>query len=252
MRIIPVLDLAAGAAVHAAGGARVKYRPVESVLVPGGPVDPRALARGYREQLGAHECYAADLDAIEGRVVQRKLLRDLADRRLGFGDGLLVDAGAADVAGARHILDLGASGVVIGLETLGGMDELARIVTALGAERISLSLDLRQGRPLAHPGNRDRLGPGSSPVQVAELAYSAGVRSILVLDLARVGAGSGADHELLANLQRALPEVSFLVGGGIAGREELGRLRASGCAGALVASAIHDGRITAADLAEYS
>lgn len=250
MRVIPVLDLADGAVVHAAGGVRSSYRPVRSVLLPGGPAAPQTLARAYREQLGARECYAADLDAIEGGMVQRKLLAALADRRLGFGDGLFVDAGATDVAGARHLLELGASGVVIGLETLRGMDELAGIVTALGAARITLSLDLRQGRPLTHPRNRDGLGPDSSPIQVAALAYRAGTRFILALDLVRVGAGSGVDHELLANLQRALPEVSFLVGGGIAGREELKRLRASGCAGALVASAIHDGRITAADVAE--
>ena len=252
MRIIPVLDLAAGTAVHAAGGARANYRLVQSVLLPGGPVDARALARAFREQLGAQACYAADLDAIQGGVVQRKLLRDLADGRLGFGGGLLVDAGAADVVQARHIIELGASGVVIGLETLRGMDELARIVTALGPDRVTLSLDLRQGRPLAYPGNRDGVGPGSSPLQVAELAHLAGARSILVLDLARVGAESGVDYELLRSLQRALPQVSFLVGGGISGREELDRLRASGCVGALVASAIHNGRITAADVREFS
>jgi phosphoribosylformimino-5-aminoimidazole carboxamide ribotide isomerase len=40
--------------------------------------------------------------------------------------------------------------------------------------------------------------------------------------------------------------------GGVRGRHDLQVLRDAGIAGVLVASALHDGRLTSADLAEFS
>ena len=64
MRIIPVLDLQGGQAVHAIAGDRAHYRPIQSVLHEG--PDPIGLARAYRDSLGLRDLYLADLDAIAG------------------------------------------------------------------------------------------------------------------------------------------------------------------------------------------
>ena len=61
MKIIPVLDLLNGIAVHAMRGERNKYRPLQSVLNPS--PDPLELAKAF-DSLGFDELYAADLDAI--------------------------------------------------------------------------------------------------------------------------------------------------------------------------------------------
>jgi uncharacterized protein related to proFAR isomerase len=44
-------------------------------------------------------------------------------------------------------------------------------------------------------------------------------------------------------VRRRLPRLRLLAGGGIAGAEDLARLAAAGCDGALVATALHTGRI---------
>jgi uncharacterized protein related to proFAR isomerase len=44
----------------------------------------------------------------------------------------------------------------------------------------------------------------------------------------------------------------LLAGGGVQGRPDLDRLRDAGCDGALVASAIHAGTVTATDLADLA
>src|SRR5947209_7775724 len=62
MRIIPVLDLKAGLAVHAVAGDRAYYQPIRSILHQGS--DPIGLARAYRDKLGLSDLYVADLDAI--------------------------------------------------------------------------------------------------------------------------------------------------------------------------------------------
>ncbi|HXE57489.1 MAG TPA: HisA/HisF-related TIM barrel protein [Gemmatimonadales bacterium] len=241
MHLVPVLDIAAGVAVHARGGRRRQYAPVRSALLPDAPGDALGLARAFRERLGASRCYVADLDAIQGREPQRTLLRRLASGE-GFGAGLLVDAGISDPERARAIVADGAAGVVVGLETLPSFQALGAIVAAVGAERVVFGLDLRRGTPLG------TAAAGRSALSVVELAVAAGARALLVLDLERVGLECGVDLELVAAVRARHPGVSLLAGGGIRGREELQQLARLGCEGALVATALHSGRLGRADL----
>lgn len=252
MRIIPVLDVAGGVAVHAQAGDRMRYAPLQSGLVPGRVGDPVALLHAFHATLGIHECYLADLDAIQGGPVQRTLIRELAEFHTGFAGALLVDAGTHLPDGALEVLSCGASEVVVGLETLHAFRDLALIVSLVGPSRVVFSLDLRLGNPVLHGALQDARGAGPDPVSLAEQAAAAGVVSILILDLGRIGTGCGVDLGLLESLRRRLPRVRLLAGGGVLTRRDLERMRDVGCDGALVASAIHTGRLTAADLAALS
>jgi phosphoribosylformimino-5-aminoimidazole carboxamide ribotide isomerase len=252
MQIIPVLDLAGGMAVHAQAGDRSRYAPLESGLVPGRVGDPVALLRAFHATLGIHECYVADLDAIQGGAVQRTLIRELAEFHTGFAGALLVDAGTHLPEGALEVLSCGASEVVAGLETLHTFADLAAIVRVVSSTRVVFSLDLRLGTPILHPAMEDAQGPGPDAVHLADQAASAGVATILLLDLGRVGTGCGVDLGLLESLRRRLPDIRLLAGGGVLTRRDLERMRDAGCDGALVASAIHNGRLSAADLAAVS
>jgi phosphoribosylformimino-5-aminoimidazole carboxamide ribotide isomerase len=84
---------------------------------------------------------------------------------------------------------------------------------------------------------------------VAARAASAGAGAVIVIDLARVGTGTGLDLALIARVREAAPQVTLLAGGGVRGPEDLARLADSGCDGALVATALHDGRLGAAEVA---
>lgn len=252
MQIIPVLDLAGGIAVHAQAGDRSRYAPLESGLAPGRVGDPVALLRAFHATLGIHECYVADLDAIQGGAVQRALLRELAEFHTGFAGALLVDAGTHLAEGALELISCGASEVVVGLETLRAFADLAAIVGAVGPSHVVFSLDLRLGNPILHASMQDAQGPGPDAIHLAEQAASAGVATLLLLDLGRVGTGCGVDLGLLESLRHLLPGVRLLAGGGVLTRRDLERMRDVGCDGALVASAIHNGRLSAADLAAVS
>lgn len=249
MEIIPVLDVTQGVAVHAQGRVRADFAPVQSVLIPDEPGDPLALARAYRDVLGAQACYVADLDAILGGPVQRGLIRDLAEFQTGFTGELLVDAAASDPDGALEVVSAGASDVVVGLETLRSFAALADVVDSVGAGRVVFSLDLQLGTPILHPLMQDAAGSAPDPLTLAAQAADAGVGAILVLDLGRVGTGVGVDLGLLENIRRRHPAARLLAGGGVHTRKDLERMEDAGCDGALVASAIHAGRITAEDVA---
>ena len=248
VEIIPVLDLAAGIAVHARAGVRAGYEPVRSALADGVVGDPIVLLRAFREVLDAKICYVADLDAIQGGPVQRKMLSELTQPSLGPGP-ILVDAGVHSIEGSLEVFSCGASEVVVGLETLQTFGELADIVREAGPSRVVFSLDLKLGRPILHPNFHDTGGTVPEPLVMAARAVDAGATSLLVLDIGRVGTGCGVELGLIEGLRRRFPSIRLLAGGGVLARRDLDRMRSAGCDGALVASAIHSGTITSADVA---
>ncbi len=242
MQLIPVIDLLRGHAVHARRGTRSKYRPLESVLLPGMPGDAVALGHAYRVRLGAEFCYVADLDAIQGWGPQHKLLRGLADPATGFGSGLLVDAGIATVAAAREVLKHGATTVVVGLETMGDFADLKRIVSAVGGERVLFSLDLMNGLPVRRRTGRMATQEAVG-LELGARAAETGVAGIIVLDLSAVGSEAGPRSlGLVAGIKRLIG-VTVYAGGGVRSQADLDVLSEAGCDGALVGTALHSGAL---------
>ena len=239
MRLIGVVDLLGGRAVHARAGRRDAYAPV--ALAAGAPLQPPgdavALARSYLETLGVRELYVADLDAIlHGRPQPEPV------RALTVSDApVWLDAAVSDAPGARAARALGAAQVVVGLETLSSFDALRAVCDAVGGAHVAFSLDLQGGVPLT-AGRPELAGHAAT---IVSRAVDAGAGSVIVLDLARVGTGAGLDLTLLARLRAVAPDVTVLAGGGVRGEEDLVALSDAGCDGALVASALLDGRLDA-------
>lgn len=235
MLVIPVLDLKGSQAVHAVRGERAEYKAVRGVLGDG--EDVIALATAYRNQLGCRTQYVADLDAIAELPGHTTLLRSLA----GTGLILWVDAGVSTVDQAQALIDLGVAKVIIGSETLHSAEQLASLVDRFSPAQLVLSVDLKDGllrAPLEF----------SNPEQLLELAASLGLNSIILLDLARVGAAAGPPLDLITSLHQLFPALSLYAGGGVRDRADLEALDKAGAAGALVATAFHQGVLGAGDL----
>jgi phosphoribosylformimino-5-aminoimidazole carboxamide ribotide isomerase len=217
MRVIPVIDLKGGAAVHAVRGERERYRPLG---------DPLAVARAF----GAGELYVADLDAIAGAGDHRSVIAALAREAR-----VMVDAGVSEPGPARALLDLGAHRVVAGTETLTGpLDRMLAEVPEL-----VLSVDLRDGRLLSP----DPQLAGLPALDAMARLHGPELRTAIVLDLARVGSGEGPDVGPIAAIHAAHPELELLAGGGVRDENDLRALEAAGAAGALVGTALHRGVI---------
>ena len=237
VRLIGVLDLLDGRAVHARGGRRADYAPVRDVAgstIAAG--DALALARWYVDA-GITELYVADLDAIQQRAGQHALIEAVA--RIGVP--VWLDAGVTTVTGARDALARGACQVVVGLETLTTFQVLEEICAEVGGVRVAFSLDLRDGQPVALESLIESPDPGP---RLAHRAAAAGVGTIIVLDLARVGTGAGLDLPVIARVRRAAPGVGLLAGGGVRDQQDLALLAAAGGDGALVATALQSGALT--------
>lgn len=242
MKIYPVLDLLDGVVVRGVAGRRGEYRPIESRLVA--TADPLDVARGFRDKLGLDELYVADLDAIlHGRAntgVFRALVAD--------GFRILVDRGLTDQRHAQETFDDGATSVIAGLETCPSPELLQSLCERFGSERIIFSLDLKAGRPLGEPGSWDT----DDPFSIAMQAVNAGIRRMIVLDLAQVGVGQGVQTlALCEQLRRHRRDLELITGGGVRGVQDLRQLHAEQIDGVLVASALHDGRIGRAEVEEF-
>ncbi len=241
MRVIPVIDLLEGQAVHAVRGERENYRPVQSVLC--NTPDPMTLALAFRDRLGLNEIYIADLNAIQrsAGMGHRHLIAALAGTRK---IKILLDAGISRVADARAWLSRGIHKAVIGAETLRHWTALQEIPAAIDGNRLIFSLDLRSGKILS----RCREFAALPPLDAIECLESAGWREIIILELSRVGSGQGIDHALVAEARARFPQLKLLAGGGLFEPAQLPALESLGIDGLLVATALHQGIITAQHL----
>jgi phosphoribosylformimino-5-aminoimidazole carboxamide ribotide isomerase len=233
MQLVGVIDLKRGRAVRARGGVRDRYAPVERIGDATIDGDPLALARAYADQFGLSTLYAADLDAITGAGTNAEVLAALTAVA-----PLWVDAGISSAAAAQRVIGLGAARAVVGLETLASFDALSAICAAIDGERVGFSLDLRGGDPVTSITD----GPAED---IAARAADAGAGVLIVIDLARVGTATGPDFNLLMRVRAAAPETPLFAGGGVRGTADLARLADIGCSGALVATALHDGGVSA-------
>ena len=229
--IIPVIDLLGGEVVHARLGARRAYKPIETPLCTGSA--PLDVVRGLLSLHAFRTLYIADLDAIVGRAGHMSVLRDIG---AAFPQlSIWLDNGAADAAGADAALATGIGALVLGSET---QRDAALVTQHANDPRAVLSLDFRgeefQGPPelLARP----RLWP----------------RRVIAMTLAKVGSGAGPDFARLAAVKAAAGGRAVYAAGGLRHLADARALRQAGIAGALVATALHDGRLTRADLAMLS
>jgi len=215
VKIIPVLDLMGGVVVRAAGGRRDDYRPLVSPLAPS-PA-PEDVAAGLLAVHPFPTIYVADLDAILGRGDNLRAAEALCARfpQIEFW----LDSGAKASQRARW-------------RTVVGSESLAAEAPAPDFSRESetiLSLDFR---------GADYIGP-------PELLSTPALwpRRVIAMTLARVGANAGPDLDVLEAILAKAAGREIFAAGGLRDARDLAALARLGAAGALVASALHEGRI---------
>ena len=230
MILIPVIDLKAGEVVHARLGQRGDYRPVRSSLVDGH--DPRDVVAAFLRLHPFTTVYIADLDSIADRGDNHGAIAAVRSRFPALE--LWTDAGLATPAAAAGWQARGLGRPVIGAESLPAAEAWNAILEETTGE-IVLSLDFQGDRFLGPP--RLLADAGSWP------------RDVIVMTLGRVGSAAGPDLEKIRAIARRAGGRRVFAAGGVRGVDDLERLAEAGAGGALLASALHDGRLSAEDIA---
>lgn len=225
LEIIPVIDLLNQQVVHAKRGQRAHYRPIRSPLCDSSaPLDIVAAMRGLYP---FKQLYIADLDAIQQRGAHHATIASI---RQAYPElRIWLDAGIGSIAdlAAWDAFDVD---WVIGSESLADMPTYQSLREALGS-RMLLSLDY---------GQEGFRGP-SALLQHPQWWPE----RVIAMTLAKVGSGEGPDIAKLTEIMRLRPAGQLYAAGGVRHGTDLQTLADAGVAGALVASALHDGSLFA-------
>lgn len=232
MEIIPVIDLLNGSVVRAQRGDRAAYRPIHSALCEShAPLD---IAHALMGLYPFASLYIADLNAIQGSgdntAAILEILTAFPDIELWLDSGL------------RHPeqwhYDRGAGmRCIIGSESVARLEDYVHLRESLPHARPILSLDFRQDCFL-----------GPDPLLTPEYW----TETVIAMPLARVGSYHGPDLEKLSALKERNSAIAWVAAGGVRDVGDLQCLEQAGMTAALVASSLHDGRLSADEIARFN
>jgi phosphoribosylformimino-5-aminoimidazole carboxamide ribotide isomerase len=229
MQVIPVIDLLRGQVVRAVRGERSAYRPVRSALCAGS--EPRVVARALLDDTGADTLYIADLDALTGGALQTRVLAALLAALPHTA--VWLDGGFRSAkAFAALARELGAAA--------------ARLTPVFASESLVTAQAAREC--LADPGRAilslDRRGEQLLDPAACWHTPSLWPERVIVMTLERVGAFAGPDLDTFAAVRRRAPGATLVGAGGIRDAADLHAAAEAGADAWLVASALHDRRLT--------
>lgn len=229
MQIIPVLDLSKGQVVHAKKGSRKHYRPIQSSLCSSS--HPAEIVRGYLKLYPFRTLYVADLDAIEQQGNNRSIIQTLCFEYPELE--IWLDSGLSLVDHYLKSHNTSSLRIILSTESI-PEPTAASLMRDFGGHSFILSLDYRSG---------GFLGP-STIVQTQDLWPS----DVIILNLDQVGTNNGMSFPGGLDSQSLFDQYNIYYGGGISSLTDLMQLEKLGAAGALLATALHDKKISREDL----
>jgi phosphoribosylformimino-5-aminoimidazole carboxamide ribotide isomerase len=224
--------------------------------------EPPAQAATRFAAEGADGIHVVDLDAAFGTGRNRKEIEEILSVSDASGVAVQVGGGMRSPAAVEDFLE----GVSTARAVVGSLPFLDRAAfthllrkssssssssfssSSSYSARIVVALDCREGRPTVRGWTEDA-GAGDA-ASVARSLAELGVLSLLVTDVARDGAMTGPNLELLSAVRAAFSG-EILASGGMRGEEDLApvdRALAGGPRGAIFGRALHSGATTVARL----
>jgi phosphoribosylformimino-5-aminoimidazole carboxamide ribotide isomerase len=237
MDLYPAIDLQGGRVVQLVQG------DFDRARVHGD--DPAAVAKAF-VAAGARWIHAVDLDAARtGEPVNRDLIAAVA---AAVDVPVQAGGGVRSAEAARALADAGVARVVLGTAALEDPDLVATIASR---QPVALGLDVR-GREVAIRGWAEGSGV-EWPDALARLA-DAGAEAVVVTQIAVEGLMEGPDVDGLTEVLAAT-SLDVIASGGVGTLDDLlalGRVAAGErrLAGAIVGTAIYEGRVDVAEAVE--
>jgi phosphoribosylformimino-5-aminoimidazole carboxamide ribotide isomerase/phosphoribosylanthranilate isomerase len=230
--LLPAVDIVDGTAV------RLTQGEAGSETGYGDPVD---AAAAWHDQ-GAEWIHLVDLDAAFGRGENR----DVVGRIIRRVEGISVElsGGIRDDAALEAALETGAARVNLGTAALEDPAWAARVIAQYG-ERIAVGLDVR-GTTLAARGWTE---DGGDLFTVLARLEDAGCARYVVTDVNKDGMLQGPNLDLLRGVCAATDRPVVASGGitELADLEALQGLLEDGVEGAIIGTALYEGRFTLGD-----
>ena len=216
--------------------------------------EPPAQAATRFAAEGADGIHVVDLDAAFGTGNNWKEIEEILSVSDASGVAVQVGGGLRSIEAVEDFLERGnGARAVLGSLALLERTALTHLLrksssSSSSSALIVVALDCKGGRPTVRGWTEDA-GAGDA-ASVARSLAELGVSSLLVTDVARDGAMTGPNLELLSAV-RAVFSGEILASGGMRGEEDLApvdRALAGGPRGAIFGRALHSGATTVARL----
>jgi phosphoribosylformimino-5-aminoimidazole carboxamide ribotide isomerase len=227
---IPAIDIREGRCVRLVQGDYARERVYAE--------DPVEMARHWASQ-GAQRLHVVDLDgAREGLRANRRVVQRLLN---AVNVPVQVGGGIRSLQTAQELLDDGAARVVVGTAAAERLDSLREWVDTLGAECLVVGVDARKGLVATHGWTE------TTQLQATDFCHTLadlGVVRILYTDISRDGTLEGPNVAALSALIASENRLRVLASGGVSRVEDLRALADAGAEGAIIGTALYDGRLT--------
>lgn len=235
MKIIPAIDIIDGKCVRLTQGDYAQKKIYNE--------DPVAVAKMF-EDAGIQYLHVVDLDgAKQGKITNYKVLEAITSNtklNVDFGGGLKTDE---DITIA---FNSGAAQVTAGSIAVKNPDVVYSWLEKYGADKIILGADCRN-RFVATNGWQEQ-----SSLNVLDFikAYQIkGVTSVICTDISKDGMLLGPSFELYAEILEQT-KIGLIASGGISSIDDVIRLKALCCGGAIIGKAIYEGNISLTQLSQ--
>ena len=237
-RIIPVIDLLNSSVVHAIKGKRDEYKPLRTPLID--TSDPLKIIQFLNQTFEFDEFYIADLDSIINKNPNIRIISEILTLSK---IKVMLDPGIESANDIKMYSKFNLNKIILGLETIKTIEVIKDLLKILGAERITISVDMYKGKILSNIKEWNH----QKPAKIITELENIGVEELILLDLFRVGQKLGGIPQSYLEIQ-SLFRGDVLVGGGVRDIEDLIYLKEEKFAGVLIATALYDKSIKIEDI----
>jgi phosphoribosylformimino-5-aminoimidazole carboxamide ribotide isomerase len=237
MQIIPAIDIIEGKCVRLTEGDYSRKTDYA--------ISPLEMAKIY-EGHGIERLHVVDLDgAKNGKVLNWKSIEEISNQTklvLDFGGGV------KSIDDVNRIKDLGVQYVTIGSIAVQHPDIFAQWLVTIGADNFLLGADVKDEKIMISGWQK------ASSIELFSFIdeyIKKGIRHIFCTDVSKDGKLEGPSFDLYKRLKDAFPSTHIIASGGISCLEDLHKLKASNCDGAIIGKAIYENKISLQQLTDF-
>ena len=225
--LIPAVDIQRGRAVRLFEGKSER----ETVYFE----SPVEAAQHWADQ-GASWLHLVDLDAAFGNGDNHEIIREIANTTKCKVE---VGGGIRDAQTARKWLEI-ADRIIIGTAAINQPEMLDELVAEYEEGRVAVSIDAKNGQ-VAVKGWTEITELAAR--ELARRVAQQGIKHVIYTDISRDGTMKGIDPEPVSLMRQAYPH-TLVAGGGVAGDKDLELYESLELNGAIVGTALYEGKIS--------
>ncbi len=228
MEIIPAVDIKDGKCVRLTQGDYNQEKIYND--------SPIAAAK-YWVQKGAKRLHLVDLNgAKDGKTVNFSYLKEIAEN---IDIPLQLGGGIRSYKDMKNYFEIGINRLIVSTIALENEKLLKKAIDEFGAEKIVVSLDLKDGK-IAIKGWLE--SSEKSPEEFLDKLIKIGIKNIIFTDISSDGMLAGPNMDMIKKLNRE--EIELIAAGGISSEKDLKELDKVGVKGAVVGKALYEGELS--------